>query len=126
VGDAQVISAAGGVITLSQAVTVQSGDILFLGEVAAWPPVDGGVSIALAWVSGYSFARTLVDPLGRRGVPHFRAILSRRRRRPSHCLDYGTGEPPGIFPPRPRLPGWSVGISAEKRSPGAAYLGGAL
>ncbi|MEP7123600.1 MAG: hypothetical protein ABJE95_21910 [Byssovorax sp.] len=73
VGEAQVVSAAGGVITLSQAITVQAGDILFLGEAAVWPPVDGGISIALAGVSGYSFARTLVDPLGRRGVPHFRA-----------------------------------------------------
>ena len=73
VGEAQLVSAAGGMITLNQAITVQSGDILFLGEAAVWPPVDGGASSALAGVSGYSFARTLVDPLGRRGVPHFRA-----------------------------------------------------
>lgn len=53
---------------------MQSGDIFFLGEAAVWPPVDCGASSALAGISGYSFARTLVDPLGRRGVPHFRAI----------------------------------------------------
>jgi hypothetical protein len=74
VGEAQVISASGGVITLSASLTVQAGDLVLLGEPESWPPVDGAVSPALAGAAGYSFARTLVDPLGQRGIPHYRAI----------------------------------------------------
>ena len=74
VGEAQVMSIAGSVITLAAALTLQAGDVVFLGEPEAWPPVDGAVSPALAGATGYSFARTLVDPLGQRGVPHYRAI----------------------------------------------------
>jgi hypothetical protein len=36
--------------------------------------VDGAASPALAGAVGYSFARTLIDPLGQRGVPHYRAV----------------------------------------------------
>jgi hypothetical protein len=74
VGEATVISASGGVITLGSALPVQPGDTVFLGEPEAWPPVDGMVAPALAGAVGESFARTLVDPLGQRGVPHYRAI----------------------------------------------------
>jgi hypothetical protein len=74
VGEAQVISTSGGVLTLGAALALQAGDQVFLGEPEAWPPVDGMVAPALAGSVGYSFARTLVDPLGQRGVPHYRAI----------------------------------------------------
>lgn len=74
VGEASVVSSAGGVSTLSAALDVQAGDVVLLGEAGAWPPVDGAQSAALAGSPGLSFARTLVDPSGRRGVPHYRAI----------------------------------------------------
>ena len=73
-GEAPVMSVAGGVLTLATALTLQAGDVVYLGEAEIWPPVDGAVAPALAGASGYSFARTLVDPLGLRGVPHYRAI----------------------------------------------------
>lgn len=73
VGEAQVISSVGGVITLSAAIPAQAGDVVFLGDAEAWPPVDGEMSPALAGAAGSSFARTLVDPSGQRGVPHYRA-----------------------------------------------------
>jgi hypothetical protein len=73
-GEAQVMSVAGGVLTLASALTLQAGDVVYLGEAEIWPPVDGAVAPALAGSIGYSFARTLVDPLGQRGVPHYRAI----------------------------------------------------
>ncbi len=73
-GEAQVVSVAGGVLTLATALALQAGDVVYLGEAEVWPPVDGAVASALAGSPGYSFARTLVDPLGQRGVPHYRAI----------------------------------------------------
>jgi len=74
VGEAQVLSSVGGVITLSAALPLQTGDVVLVGEAEAWPPVDGAAAPALAGAMGYSFARTLIDPLGQRGVPHYRAI----------------------------------------------------
>lgn len=74
VGEAVVVSASGSVLTLAATLPLQAGDVVFLGEPEAWPPVDGAVAGALAGSVGYSFARTLVDPLGQRGVPHYRAI----------------------------------------------------
>ena len=74
VGEATVVSVSGGAITLGAALAVQPGDTVFLGEPEAWPPVDGMAAPALAGAVGTSFARTLVDPLGQRGIPHYRAI----------------------------------------------------
>ncbi|MEP7125652.1 MAG: hypothetical protein ABJE95_32280 [Byssovorax sp.] len=74
VGEAAVVSVSGGVVTLASPLALQAGDTVFLGEPEAWPPVDGMVAPALAGAVGESFARTLVDPLGQRGIPHYRAI----------------------------------------------------
>lgn len=74
VGEAEVVAASGGEITLAAAIAAEDGDVVLLGEALAWPPVDGQPSAALAGASGYTFAKVLVDPLGRRGVPHHRAV----------------------------------------------------
>src|SRR6185369_13492091 len=50
------------------------GDVVWVGDALAWPPADGAASAALAGRAGWSFARTLVDASGARGVPHFRAV----------------------------------------------------
>jgi hypothetical protein len=74
VGEATVMGNSGGVLTLSQPLALQMGDRLYVGDALAGLPADGVVSLALAGSAGYSFARTLVDPLGQRGTPHYRAI----------------------------------------------------
>ncbi|APR85552.1 Cytochrome c family protein [Minicystis rosea] len=74
VGEATITSVSGSTITLSHAIAAQDGDVLYVADAAAWPPIDGSASPAIAGSAGYSFARTLVDPNGARGVPHFRAV----------------------------------------------------
>jgi hypothetical protein len=74
IGEANVLSSAGGVIALDAPLALQPGDVLFVGEAQAWPPADGAASRALAGVAGYSFARTLVDAGGKRQTPHYRAV----------------------------------------------------
>jgi hypothetical protein len=74
VGEAAVTGLSGGVIQLAAAIAVQAGDIVYLGDALAWPPVDGAASAALAGRPGTTFARVMVDPAGARGVPHHRAV----------------------------------------------------
>ncbi|MFO0760486.1 MAG: multiheme c-type cytochrome [Byssovorax sp.] len=73
-GEAKVVSAAGNVITLDHPLPVELGDQLYLGEGLMFPPADGANSAALAGLAGHSFARTLLDPQGHRGVFHHRAV----------------------------------------------------
>jgi hypothetical protein len=73
-GEATITAVNGTTITLSAPLGAQAGDILYLGEPLAWPPMDGTDAIALAGRAGYSFARTLVDASGARGAPHYRAV----------------------------------------------------
>lgn len=74
VGEAIVVSAAGGDVVLDAALPLLPGDVVYLGD--ALPPSldDGAPSIAIAGAAGYTFAKTLVDPAGARHVPHYRAI----------------------------------------------------
>lgn len=74
VGEAAVVAAAGGVITLAAPIAAQDGDVVLLGDALAWPPADGQPSAALAGAAGYTFAKVLVDPAGQRGAPHHRAV----------------------------------------------------
>lgn len=74
VGEAVVLSAAAGVITLDTEMVLQSGDRVYLGD--AWPDtvVDEAASLHLAGKAGYAFSRVLVDSSGNRHVPHYRAV----------------------------------------------------
>jgi hypothetical protein len=74
VGEATITAVSGGAATLSKAIAAQPGDLVYLVEAFAWPPIDGQPALALAGRPGWSFARTLVDPAGARGVPHYRAV----------------------------------------------------
>jgi hypothetical protein len=74
IGEATITNVAGSTLTLSQPIATQDGDVVYLGEALAWPPADDTSSLAIAGHAGYSFARTLVDANGARGVPHFRAV----------------------------------------------------
>ena len=74
VGEATVAIANGAVLTLTGALAVQAGDLVYLGDALTWPPVDAAPSLALAGRPGYSFARVMVDPGGARSVPHYRAV----------------------------------------------------
>jgi hypothetical protein len=74
VGEATVTGVTGSTLTLGQALGALSGDVIYLGDAPAWPPADDAASLSLAGRAGYSFARTLVDPGGARGVPHYRAV----------------------------------------------------
>lgn len=74
VGEATVVSIQGNVLTLDKPLAAQSGDVLYAGDPLVWPPVDESPSAALAGRAGVSFARTLVDAGGKRGVPHFLGV----------------------------------------------------
>jgi hypothetical protein len=74
VSQATVLSVNGDTITLDASLSLQPGDIVYLGDVAADPPIDGDASRALAGSPGYAFARVLVDASGKRQVPHHRAV----------------------------------------------------
>jgi hypothetical protein len=74
IGEARITGVAGNTLTLSAAPALQPGDVVFLGDALSWPIADGSPSAALAGRAGYSFARTLVDAAGTRGVPHYRAV----------------------------------------------------
>lgn len=74
VGEAKVLSAAAGTLSLDAALPLQPGDIVFLGDAAAGAPADGDLARALAGAPGYAFARVMVGPGGERGAPHYRAI----------------------------------------------------
>lgn len=73
-GEATVVSAANGEVTLDAALALLPGDVVYLGD--AMPPSldDGAPSIAIAGAAGYTFAKTLVDAAGARHVHHYRAV----------------------------------------------------
>ena len=73
VGEAKVTAAGGGTISLSAALPLQAGDVVFLGDEAG-APADGQSARALAGAPGYAFARVLVGPGGERGVHHYEAV----------------------------------------------------
>jgi len=74
VADAAVVDVVNNVLTVDQTLSLQAGDILYLGD--AWPATvtDGEDSRHLAGKAGYTFARVLVDQQGQRQVPHYRAV----------------------------------------------------
>jgi len=74
VGEASVLSAAAGSVVLEAAIAVQAGDVVYLGDGLPAVMDDGAASIAIAGAAGYTFAKTLVDPLGARHVAHYRAV----------------------------------------------------
>jgi hypothetical protein len=74
VGEATVVSVAGGVVTLDAALSLIAGDRVLLGAALPEAPQDGDASRALAGAAGQSFARVLVDAAGERLVPHYRAV----------------------------------------------------
>ena len=74
VGEATVVSAANGDVVLDLGLTVQAGDIVYLGDALPAALDDGSPSLSLAGAAGYTFAKTLVDPSGERHVAHYRAV----------------------------------------------------
>jgi hypothetical protein len=73
-GEATVLSVTGDVLTLSTALAPAAGDRVLLGSALPASFADGDASRALAGQSGATFAKVLVDPSGRRRVPHHRAV----------------------------------------------------
>jgi hypothetical protein len=107
-GEAMVLSVAAGVITLDHPLALSMGDQLYLGEALSSPLQDGDASKALAGRAGHSFARTLLDPLGKRGVAHYRATDMRSDNR------IGPGVEMSTLHQFPLAPGCaSVTISAQ-------------
>lgn len=74
VGEAKVVSAGNGEIVVDASMEANPGDRVFLGDALAAEMGDGSASVALAGVAGQAFARVLVDPAGKRFVPHYRAV----------------------------------------------------
>lgn len=74
VGEANVVSAGAGQITLDATLSVQAGDILYLGDAVPSTATDGASAAAFAGAAGYAFARVLVDAGGQRQAPHHRAV----------------------------------------------------
>jgi hypothetical protein len=72
-------------LELSEALPLQEGDLLLLGEVLVTPS-EGGNSTMLAGVPGTDFTRVLVDASGASMVPHYRAndVLRDNRLLPYH------------------------------------------
>ncbi len=99
VGEATVLSVSGDTLALSKALTVSSGDIVFLAEPAPPAFADGDPTLALAGQSGTTFSKLLVDAEGRERVPHHRAVDIRRdnRIRPGVQMSsiFGFAIPPG-------------------------------
>lgn len=74
VGEANVVSAANGILTLDASIAVQAGDVVYLGDPLPDVIDDGSPSLALAGAPGYVYAKTLVGADGARDVPHYKAI----------------------------------------------------
>lgn len=73
VGIASVTSINGADLMLDSPLTLQAGDIVYLGDET--PDVfEDGESLALAGVPGAVLARVMRDPDGGLGVPHYRAV----------------------------------------------------
>jgi len=73
VGEAAVVSFGNDELVLDQALPLQEGDILYLGE-ALLLPEEGTGSQMLAGAAGADFARVLADASGNTMVPHYKAI----------------------------------------------------
>jgi hypothetical protein len=71
-GEAVVVAVAGEVVSLTMALPLVAGDVVFVGESPSL--VDGGPARAYAGHAGSTFGRVLLDAQGRRQVPHHRAI----------------------------------------------------
>jgi hypothetical protein len=74
VGRGVVVSVVGPALTLDASIATQPGDRIVLVDPLPATFVDGDPSLALGGTSGMSFSRVLVDPAGRRRVPHHRAV----------------------------------------------------
>ncbi|NUO50259.1 MAG: carboxypeptidase regulatory-like domain-containing protein [Polyangiaceae bacterium] len=74
IGRGAVVSVVWPALTLDASIAAQPGDRIFLVDPLPTSFVDGDPSRALGGLSGMSFSRVLVDPSGRRRVPHYRAI----------------------------------------------------
>ena len=61
-------------VQLRDALELQEGDIVYIGDDIAEGELDGQDSLYLAGQAGYSFAKILVDAEGARNVPHYRAV----------------------------------------------------
>lgn len=72
VGEATVLAVTPAGLTLDRVLAAAPGDHAYLGDALA--TVEGQPSRALAGVPGLAFARVLVDPEGRRQVPHHRGV----------------------------------------------------
>ena len=73
-GERAILAVEGADITLDGPLAVGAADRIYLGDPLPATVTDGAESLALAGGAGYTFARTLIDPLGARNVPHYRAV----------------------------------------------------
>ena len=76
VGEATVVSVAAGSMVVDVAVGALPGDLVFIGDAlpATLAVGDGDAARALSGAPGATFSRVMVDSLGGRNVPHYRAI----------------------------------------------------
>jgi len=74
VSEASIVAVDGDILTLSTAMSLQEGDLVYLGEAWGTEVTDGQDALHLAGMPGYTFAKVLVDSSGSRQVPHYRAI----------------------------------------------------
>ncbi len=71
VGWASVVAIDGDGLELGSALTLEAGDVVFVGHAAE--PADGEPAVALAGAAGMDFARVLADAAGVRLVHHYAA-----------------------------------------------------
>jgi hypothetical protein len=74
VAHAEVVSVQARGLTLKDSISVEPGDLVYLGDSWSSSLEDGAPSRHLAGAAGMTFARVLVDAAGARQAPHYRAI----------------------------------------------------
>tara|TARA_B100001964_G_C14100103_1_gene538893 strand:- start:24 stop:1007 length:984 start_codon:yes stop_codon:yes gene_type:complete len=73
-GSARVVSVSHEVLLLDSALTLETGDSIYLGDAWTGEEEDGEDSKYLAGLAGYSFSKVLLDSAGNRHVPHYKAV----------------------------------------------------
>ena len=74
VGRAQIVAVEEGIVRVSHELSVEPGDVVYVGEALPETSWEGMDSLSIAGQPGYSFSKVLQDAQGNRHVPHYRAV----------------------------------------------------
>lgn len=74
VGQASILSVEQTIVTLDEALELEAGDVVYVGDTWTSDEEDGDASKHLAGRPGYAFAKVLADSAGNQEVPHYKAV----------------------------------------------------